>query len=246
MASPARSLPPRIVAGEIESGQVTTRLMIPTSTQPVWPPFHRVAEGIASRERHLPSHAHDREDVVTYLIEGFASYQLEGKPPERLSPGSARLLTAASRCLHEVSPLEGHSIRWFNLVVGLPPSFDGPNRLQAAGSGSPKAVVDEVEVCRLTGPTGPMRAASGLECEMLTFPEESTTFRRVGAGRRAIVYALAGHGLVDERPIEVGEMALVDGAPALSVGGTPGFQVVFAVAGVPPTRPAAQPANSKN
>jgi redox-sensitive bicupin YhaK (pirin superfamily) len=208
--------------------------MIPTVSQPVWTPFHLVSEGIAARERHLPAHAHDREEVVTYLIEGSAAYKLEGRPAERLPQGSARLLTAGSREIHEVSPSEGASIRWFNLVVGLPRSFTGPSRLQATGSSSPKVIVDEVEVRRLTGPNGPMVSASGLECDVMAFPQECTTFRRVGAGRRAIVYALAGRGTVDERSVEAGEIALVDGAPALSIGGSEGFRAIFAVAGVEP------------
>lgn len=242
MAVPGSSQSFRIVAGDIESGLVTSRIVIPTPMQPIWPPFHRVSEGLTGRRRRLPSHAHEREEVLTYVIEGFASYQLEGKPEEQLAQGSARLLTATSRAIHRISPLEGASIRWFNLVLGLPQSLVSPDRLQATDPAWRRTYVDNVEVRRLTGPSGPMRAVSGLECEVMAFSRRGTTFRRVGSGHRAVVYALAGQGAVDERAIETGETAFVEDLPGVSVGGAAGFQAVFASAPREPAVPTAAPA----
>lgn len=228
---PSKGSPPiRIIAGSIESGLAITRLVIPTAAQPVWPPYRRVSEGIASRGRQLPVHAHEREEVLTYLIEGFASYQIGDQPPERLAQGAGRLLTATSRVSHRVAPVEGASIRWFSLVLGLPPSVDRPGRVQSTGPDDSRSSVDEVEVRRLTGPGAPMTAASGLECEVMTFPDRGTTFRRVGPGGRALVYALVGQGFVDERAVEAGETALAEDVPGVSVRGSGGFRAVFATA----------------
>ena len=217
----------RVTRGEIESGAVTTRLVLPTTLQPAWPPYRRVSEGIASARRQLPSHAHEREEVLTYLIEGRASYQLEGGPVESLSAGSALLLTAPARSRHSISPAEGASVRWFNLVLDLSGAFDAPARLQATDSTPGRRLVDEVEVRPLTGPRGPMTAGSGLESEVLAFLTESTTFRKVGPGRRAIVYAWAGEGSVDEHAVRAGETALIEGVPGVAVRGMEGFQAVF-------------------
>ncbi len=225
----------RVVPGEIASGTVTVRLAIPTGAQPAWPPFRRLAEGIASRGRRLPAHAHEREDVLTYIVEGFASYQLEGGPVESLPHGAARLLTAVARASHRVDPAEGASIRWFNLVVGLPRSFAGPDRLQAAGPNVAPVEIDNVAVRKLVGPRGPMQSGSGLVCETLTFEQESTTFRRVGAGSRALLYASGGDGSVDEQPLSPGETALIEGVPGVSVRGRPGFRAIWASAPTEPT-----------
>lgn len=235
MPPPGTPVPIHVVVGEIEQGTVTTRTVVPTATQPVWPPFRRVVEGIASRGRHLPRHAHLREEVMTYVVEGFASYQLEDRPEERLAQGAARLLTAGARAHHQVAPGQGGSIRWFNLVLDLPRPLDDPPRLQATGPEAPRSTVDNVEVRPLTGSRGPMVPASGLESEAWFFPQDSTTVRKVGSDRRAVVYALAGHGSVDGRAVETGEAALADGVAGLSVRGAEGFRAVFATAPRPST-----------
>ncbi len=226
----ARSI--RVVPGEISSGTVTVRLGLPTSTLPAWPPFRRLAEGIASRGRRLPPHAHEREDVLTFIVEGFASYQLEDGPVASLPQGAARLLTAVRRTTHRVDPAEGAAIRWFNLVVDLPPSYVGRDDLQSVGPETSSLEIDNVRVRKLVGPRGPMRSGAGLICEALTFPDASTTFRRVGAGSRALLYVSAGAGAVDEQPIAAGESAFLEGVPGVSVRGTPGFQAVWATAPV--------------
>ncbi len=230
MEPPPASRSVRIASGEIESRLVSTRLVIPSSAQPAWPPFRRLGESIASRGRQLPAHAHAAEEVLTYVIEGFASYQLDAGPSVPLSQGSARLLTALSRVNHRVVPAEGAAIRWFNLVVGLPQASVGGPQLQAAGPGVPPVEVDNVRVVRLVGPEAPMRSSAGLECADLLFVQESTTFATLGGGRRAIVYALAGHGSVDQRDLSSGEAALAEGLPAVAIRGAPGFRAILATA----------------
>jgi redox-sensitive bicupin YhaK (pirin superfamily) len=231
------------VTGEIESAPVSTRLLIPTSAQPLWPPFRRVAESIASQGRQSPTHAHELEEVLTYVTEGFASYQLEGGAADSLPHGSARLLTAPVRVRHRVAPAQGAVIRWFNLVVGLTRGASGPTRLQSAGPGTPSTDVDNVRVSLLVGPRAPMTSSSGLECQEMVFAEPSTTFLRVGRTRRALLYTLAGEGAVDQRELSAGAGALVEGVPGVAVQGRPGFRAIFASA---PTGPETSPQSSES
>jgi redox-sensitive bicupin YhaK (pirin superfamily) len=225
----------RIVAGEIDTRTVATRLVIPSAGQPVWPPFLRVAESIAARGRTLPPHAHEREEVLTYVTEGFAVYQLGRDPPDALSQGAARLLTTGARVEHRVSPAQGGAIRWFNLVVGLPSAETRAPRIQSAPANSPTVEIDTVRVRPLVGPRAPMSSAVGLECQELVFVNASTTIPRVGPRRRGILYALAGRGTVDDLPVEAGEAALVEGVPGIAVHGGVGFRAMLATAPTEPT-----------
>lgn len=240
MPEPAVGRSVRIVPSEIQSGAVTTRLLLPTERVPAWRPFRRISESVAGRARQLPTHAHEHEEVLTYVTEGFASYQVEGSPSESLVQGSARLLTTAGKASHRVSAAQGAAIRWFSLVVDLPRAFGGETRLQSVPAGAAPAEVDNACVRRLVGPDGPMVSGSGLDCYELAFPEGSTTFARVGRDRRAVLYALAGHGTVDDQGIDAGEAALAEGVPALSVQGRAGFRAILATApaeGRPPGTP---------
>jgi len=226
--SPPRMI--RVVPGEIDARQLTTRLVLPTTAQPAWPPFRRVSESIANRERHLPAHAHEGEEVLTYVTEGVAAYQVDAGSAELVPSGGARLLIAPSRVGHRVSPGPGGTVRWFNLVVALPPGTAGaPRKLALPESPTPREE-DNVSVRSLVGPGAPMASLGGLECDELSFSEESTTFRKVGRERRAVVYALSGRGAVDQQPIEAGEAAFVEGVPGTAVRGTPGFRTVLATA----------------
>lgn len=220
----------RVVRGEIETRTVTTRLVIPSAGQSAWPPFMRLAESVASRGRQLPAHAHEREEVLTYVTDGFASYQVEDGPVEVLQPLSAQLLTSPTKVTHRVSPSKGGAIRWISLVMTLPDGFSGGRRLQSSTFDSPPVEEDNTLVRRLVGPRARMVTSSGFECTDIVFSENSTTFRRVGQDRRGLVYALAGRGTIDRQDIEAGEAVLMDGIPGTSVRGDEGFRVLLATA----------------
>ena len=228
-----RADPPslRIVAGEVETKSATTQLVIPTSSQPAWPPFVRVGETLSDRVRQFPAHTHEHHEVLTYVSEGFASYQLGTEPPERLVPGSARLLTVPSRSAHRISPAQGGPIRWFNLVVTLPPTAQGESRLQGSEAPSRPPEYDGTPVIRpLVGPKAPMASAAGLECRDITFVEPGTTFQRVGHERRGFVYVLSGRGTVDGHSVEMGEAALADGVAGLAIHALQDLRVITATA----------------
>lgn len=237
----ARSV--RVVPGEIESGTVTTRFVIPTAVQGPWSPFVLVNESIATRQRQMPAHAHEQEEVLTYVIDGYAAYQLASGSVELLAPGAARLLSVAQRSTHRISPATGGAIRWFNVVVKLAASVPDSPRIQSAEPGTGFVTEDDARVRRLVGPNAPMASASGLECTEIVFPEESTTFRRIGSGRRAILYVSSGRGTVDQQEVETGEGALIEGASGTAVGGRPGFRCLLIVAPAPALRnsPSAAP-----
>lgn len=216
----------RIVPGELETRSAMTRLILPTSAQPVWPPYHRVGETAADRARPFPAHSHEHEEVLTFVRDGFASYQTENGPVELLQAGSARLLTSPSRTTHRISPARGGAIRWFNLVVALPVTVAGPRRLQSSEAPATPFYEENAIARPLVGPQGPMSSDAGLECRELTFVESSTSFLRVGHDRRGLVYAFSGRGIIEDHGLETGEAALVEGAAGIAIHGTPGLQVI--------------------
>jgi len=228
MESPSHPRSVHVIAGEIETRVVTTRLLVPSRGQPSWTPFQRVTESIANRGRQLPAHAHEREEVLTYVTEGFASYQLERGTVEPLQHGSARFLTAPGRVSHRVSPTKSGAIRWFNLVVALPASSTGTLRLQSMSPQAPTIEEDTVSVRPILGPGAPMASVAGVECQELQFTGEGTTFRRVGSSRRAILYAMSGRGAVDQREIAGGEAAFIEGMQGVAVQGSDGFCAILA------------------
>lgn len=229
---PSLAGPPalRIVAGVVETKNTTTRLVLPTAVQAAWPPYHRVAETVATRTRQFPPHAHEGEEVLTYVIEGSASYQLESGAIQPMRPGSARLLSATSRAAHRINPSQGGVIRWFSLVAGLPDGASGAVRLQASEPPASPRYDESAHVRPLVGPGATMTSAMGLESAEISFVELSTTYRRLGHGRRGLVYSLSGRGSVDGNPLEVGEAALVEGAAGIAIQGNEGFRVIVATA----------------
>ncbi|MCI4323024.1 MAG: hypothetical protein L3K03_03230 [Thermoplasmata archaeon] len=220
----------RVVPGELDTTVVTTRLLVPTPAQPSWSPFRRVAESIANRARQLPTHAHEREEVLTYVTEGFASYQFEDGAIESVPRGSGRLLTAPGRVSHRISPATGGAIRWFNLVVALPAASTGASRLQRMSPQAAAIEEDTVIVRPIVGPRAPMSSSTGFECQELQFPNGGATFRKVGLDHRAIFYATSGRGSVDHKAIEAGEAAFVEGMPGVAIEGDDGFSVLLATA----------------
>jgi redox-sensitive bicupin YhaK (pirin superfamily) len=175
-------------------------------------------------------HAHEREEVLTYVTEGFASYQFESGPIQPLRRGSGRLLTSPGRTTHCISPTQGGAIRWFNLVLSLPASSTGVARLQLMDPQEPAIEEDTVLVRSIVGPRSAMTSSAGLVCEELQFRTEGTTFRKVGPAQRALFYAMAGRGSVAHQPIESGEVAFVEGMPGIALHGEAGFGGIFASA----------------
>jgi redox-sensitive bicupin YhaK (pirin superfamily) len=231
VAIPRAPLSVRVIPGEVGTQGASTRLVIPTSAQPTWPPFERAGETVLLRAHSFGAHTHAQQEVLTYVSEGLATYQLESGAPDRLRPGSARLLTVSGPAAHRIAPARGGPIRWFSLVVGIPGgATDGGTRLQASEAPASPLVESNAIVRPLVGPTGPMRSAAGLECRELSFVAPGTTFLRVGHDRRGLIYAFAGRGSVDDSNVEGGEAALVEGAAGISLRGAEGFRAIAATA----------------
>lgn len=225
----------RVVAGEIEAKDATTRVALPTRTQSDWPPFERVAETIATARRPFPMHQHSGVEVLTYVIEGSASYEFGSDTPRPLAAASTMLLTAPSPVSHTVKPGAGHTVRWFSLVATLPPGPSSSARLQS-GRAEPRGGSAEGTVVRkLIGPEATITSAIGLVGVAIQFESDATSFQKVGHDRVAVCYALAGRGRVDSEVLEGGEAAFVDDAAGVAIQGGPGFHVVLAHAPRGPT-----------
>jgi redox-sensitive bicupin YhaK (pirin superfamily) len=172
--------------------------------------------------------------VLTYVIEGAATYSLGSGSPEPLQPGSTKLLTAPSSTSHAINAVKGQTVRWFSLVVALPPGVTGAYRLQSTHVRETDPQPDGTVLRQLVGPRSSVSSAAGLECEVLRFQDEGTVFRRVGHDRRAIAYALSGPGGVDNDDLDAGEAAFIEDAAGISLKGEAGFHVIFSSAPKPP------------
>jgi quercetin 2,3-dioxygenase len=217
----------RVVAGEIDAKDATTRVVIPTASQPRWAPFERVAETIATPRRPFPPHRHAGVEVLTYLIEGSGSYEFGPEPPTPVTAGALRLLTAPTSVSHAINPAKGQTVRWFAVIATLPAGTPPAPRLQSATVELGGGEGDEALRRRLVGRGTGITSVAGLEGVSIEFPKAATTFQKVGHDRAAVCYALAGRGRIDTEVLEGGEAALVDEAAGVALHGKPGFHVVF-------------------
>jgi redox-sensitive bicupin YhaK (pirin superfamily) len=216
----------RIVSGEINVKDATTRVVLPTVTTPRCPPFARVAETIAAPRRRFPPHRHESVEVLTYVIEGSGSYESGSAPATNLMAGSTSLLTATESVAHSLNPKTGQTLRWFGVIVNLPAGTKGPGHVQSSEARPSAPQADGTVVRRLVGPESGVTSATGLESEVIEFQSAGTAFRRVGHDRVAIFYALSGNGQIDSLPLDAGEAALAQDASGVAVQGRAGLRLV--------------------
>jgi redox-sensitive bicupin YhaK (pirin superfamily) len=233
----------RVVAGDISAKDATNRVAIPTAAQPRWPPFERVSETIATPQRRLPPHRHERVEVLTYVTEGSGSYDYASEPTSPLGVGSTRLLTAFAPTAHAINPLKGGTLRYFAVVATLPEGASGSSRVQSVESPESGVLPDGTSVVRIAGVGTSVASTVGIDCEAIRFHSAGTSFRRVGHDHLALCYALAGRGTVDNAPVEGGEAALISDAAGFALQGSAGFRAVFVrVPRSAPTAGSAEPA----
>jgi redox-sensitive bicupin YhaK (pirin superfamily) len=217
----------RIVAGEIDAKDATTRVSIPTAAQPRWPPFERVAETIATPRKPFPPHRHQGVEVLTYVIEGSASYEVAPGPPRPLVSGSTMLLTAQTSVPHAINPGTGHTVRWFAVVTSLSASIQATRQLQESLPRWGAVGADGSIIRHLVGPTAEIKSTVGTEALAIEFRSPGASFQKVGHDRIAVCYALAGRGKLDNEVLEAGEAGLVEDAAGVALQGGLGFRAVF-------------------
>ncbi len=217
----------RVVAGEISATDVTTRAVLPNTTQPKWPPYVLVAETIATPRRRFPAHRHTGVEVLSYIVEGQGTYENATDPPQPVGAGTVHLLTAATTLAHVINPGKGQTIRWFAVVVDLASGQLTQNALQRYDSKELPPAADGTVTRALVGPTTPIRSATGMEAGAISFVGDGTSFRKIGHGTLAVCYVLSGRGRIDSDPIEMGEAALVQDAAGVAIAGGAGFRVVL-------------------
>jgi redox-sensitive bicupin YhaK (pirin superfamily) len=230
MAAPAPMSALTWVPGEVQSGLTTARLLVPTSAAPNWAPFSRVVETIATGARTIPSHGHDREEVLTWVVEGFASYQYGTDPATPTPSDSVMLLYAPSKVSRRVSPAQGGTVRWVSLVLSLPENDAGAPKVRSERTVASDVQPDGTQVRLLAGPGSKLPTKSGLMAREIRFANSGTTFQAVGRDRRAVVYVLGGRGEIDTQPVEVGEGVLVENSSGIAVHGRPGLRILLASA----------------
>ncbi|HLY77520.1 MAG TPA: pirin family protein [Thermoplasmata archaeon] len=220
----------RIVRGEVGSRDATTRILLPGSAHESLPPFERVAETIATPRRRFPVHRHQGVEVLTYVIEGSASYEFGPGPADPLVPGDVRLLTAPTPVSHVINPGTGSTVRWFAVVATLSGGKSDRARVQSGVARSAGLQPDGTIERRICGPGSGITAEAGLECTSIEFEANGTAFRRVGHDRVAVAYALSGTGTIDNQTLEAGEAALVEEAAGIALQGAPGCRVILVTA----------------
>jgi redox-sensitive bicupin YhaK (pirin superfamily) len=225
-SSAATAMQIRVVPGEIAAKDATVRVALPTSAQPHFPPFQRVAETISTPRRRVAQHHHAGVEVLTHVLEGSGVYEYGTSPPDPVRAGSTRLLTAATNVSHAINPAKGGTIRYFAVLTPLPPGDATESRVQSARGVESPPQADGTAVTHLVGPDAGVRSAIGLEGESLRFVADGTSFRKVGHGHLALCYALSGRGTVDGQPIDGGEAAFIEDAAGIALQGRVGFRAI--------------------
>jgi len=225
-----RGLSIRVVVGEINARDVTTRVVVPSGAQTAWPPFARVAETIATPRRPFPRHRHEGSEVLTYVIEGSASYAIEPGPPRPLTAGTIMLLTAPAAVSHAINPEKGSTVRWFSIVAALPSGASPTPRLQSARAEATELQAEGTVVRPLVGPGSALTSAMGLEAAEIDCRAPGASFRRIGHDRVAVCYALGGRGRLDNERLEGGQAALVENVAGIALQGQSDFRVVLVTA----------------
>jgi redox-sensitive bicupin YhaK (pirin superfamily) len=222
----------RLVTGELESRSVASRTVLPTPAQGAWPPFRRVGEIAATVRRKLPSHGHEAEEVLTYLVEGHASAVVGDRPAVPVQAPCVLLLDAPGKVGHQLSP--DSAVRWVSVVVSLPKTAGAGVTAERYAPTTSGPLPDGTIQHRLLGAGARFPSRAGVECSEIEFVAEGTAFQRIGRDRRAIVYAIRRRGRVDGTPIEEGEAALMEDVSGIALHGGPGFRALLTTAPRPP------------
>jgi redox-sensitive bicupin YhaK (pirin superfamily) len=218
----------RVIAGEINSKDATTRLVVPTTSLPIWGPFQRVAETIATPRRRYPPHGHEKVEVLTYLIEGSGMYEYGPSPAAPILPGAVNLLTAPSNVTHAINPGPGQTLRYFAVVATLPGGeAHAAPRLQSSRPEPAPPQPDGTVTCHLVGAGKGLVSAVGLESDVIEFRSAGAAFRKVGHDRIAVGYVLSGRGRIDNQDVEAGEAVLVEDAAGIALDGRAGLRMVL-------------------
>jgi redox-sensitive bicupin YhaK (pirin superfamily) len=222
------------LSSEVDSGDVSTRVLLPRPDQPAWLPFKRVAETIPRSTLSGATHPHAAEEVLVYVLEGATRHADADGHQVDLHKGSVLLLTALSRTSHEILYEPGHAQHWVSLVVDASSSPPGEStHLQQEPVGASGAGSDGLIRRPLVGPSSPVRSSVGLEAWDLEFQDGGTAFPKVGRNRRGVLYALTGEGRVENRPVAGGKGVLVAQSSGFTLTGDAGFRVILATAPAP-------------
>jgi quercetin 2,3-dioxygenase len=235
MPDPAHLAIPKVVHGEIDADERTTRLLFPTRDQAAWIPFERFAESMTTSRSRLGRHPHQAEEVVMYMLEGEVQHLDNSGRSETLTPGSSVVLTAHEEFYHELVTVTGKRARWLSIVVRLPWHTEAPpTSLQVKGPPDATEAADGTIQRPVVGPLARADAASGLQVLDLEFAKAGTGFFRVGRDRRAVAYVLGGSGSINETPVGPGSGILLADASGVAIHGTSGYRVILASIAAPP------------
>ncbi len=219
-----------MVEGQIDADEKTTRLLFPTRDQPAWLPFERFAESMTTAQTQSGRHMHQDQEVAMYMLEGEIEHVDHDGRRETLTPGSTVVLTAHGDASHELVNVKGKRARWLSVVIRLPWHTEPPpNALQIKGPSDATEASDGTVQRPVIGPLARADSTSGLQVLDVEFARKGTGFFRVGKDHKAVAYALAGSGAMNDRPVEPGSGALLENLASVAIGGAAGYRVVLAM-----------------
>jgi redox-sensitive bicupin YhaK (pirin superfamily) len=220
-----------VVQGDIDSTDITARLLFPTPERKAFLPFERFAESVATSRKKGELHAHTGQEVVTYVLEGYIDHEYGAGVHDNLTQGSVLLLTAPApdEVRHALTMERGRTARWLSIVARLPPLAEPatPSLKIKTPASAPVGSDGTVRV-PLIGPNGAVPSSSGLELTDIAFEKRGNAFVRLGRDRRGLAYALQGTGSIDDHELEPGHGALLEKMSAISVQGEAGYRIVYA------------------
>lgn len=225
-------VPLRVVASQMDLEDVSGRVLFPSPAQGPWLPLLRFAETTTMRRGDdSDAHTHEREEVLSYIVEGPVEYEDDAGRRTVLGSGAVALLTAPGSTRHNLMARPSPRSRWISVIVRCPPGGPRSSSMVQIANGPVPARTSAGTVERLlVGRGGAVASNAGLECTEIEFLSAGSCRCRVGSDRRAVAYGVDGTVRIDGASLEAGSGALFEDTAGVGIEGESGARVILASA----------------
>jgi redox-sensitive bicupin YhaK (pirin superfamily) len=195
-----------------------------------WLPLERFAESVASGEPVSDPHAHEKEEVVNYVLDGSATYLDGTGTKHEMRPGMVAVLSSLEPSRHDLIPGKGVA-RWLSLVVRLSqPRSAEWTPLQIAPAVLRRPTSSRLRWLSVLGGDAPASSSVGVELAHLTFLATDRMVLEVPSGVRVVAYVLEGTPQIGGWPVVRGSGLLAQGSESFQIDGKDRDQVAFVLA----------------
>jgi redox-sensitive bicupin YhaK (pirin superfamily) len=228
-ASSGRLLKARTETMELD-GEVG-RTLFPTPSQGPWWPFAALVDCSVTGAEDPSPHPHRDEEAVNYVVQGELTHEDEPGKVTSMPAGTVAVLTTRAEQLHDIGPRGKGPSRWVALKLRLPSDAPVPRETVRFGTGVEASARSKgVAERRLVGPGTGVSSGAGLQVSDLRLGRVAKTTVRVGPGRRAVAYVLAGSGRIGGQAVAEHEGVLSEGMSSLPVEAGAELRILFASA----------------